>query len=1537
MAQYTNKSSNFARLSKFLFFNFLKKIFIILCAVALALIALPTAAVFTVQHPKVQQYLVNEAAKTLSNKLRTKVSVGSVRFRLFNRLVLNDVYVQGLSGDTLIFVSRLTGSLTNLHLPGRYVEVGTLSLSNARLHLEKDTAGVFNLGSLISRLKSHPDSLPPKEASERPFHLQVHNVEADELSFSYIDHRQQGAESDSAIDFKHVIVNDISFRVSDLSMAGDTMQCRLEYLRFRERSGFHLRRMSGDVSVAPTFIEVKKLAIRDDFSDINAKYYRMDYDSFADFFSYVEKVKMSADFTASDVDLYTIAFFAPKMAKLHLNVTLTGLVGGEVSNLKGNGLLLGFGRGTEAKVNFSMQGLPDPQNTFFMFDVKNLTSNPEDIATTDLLALNHRYAKHSALLQQLGKVQGKARFTGFLSNFVADGALRSEIGTLIGDLSFTPAADSAMLINGTLGTDNFHLGKLLNDSIMGKINFYGKVSGTFKSIHSLSLNADLNIPLVELYGYPYRSTKLKGLITEKSFRGELLCGDANMSLDFSGIANFEQEKSQFDFKLQLHHADFAATGLNRRDSLSQLTLAAVANLEGNSIDNFSGNLTISSAKYTSSLGELPVASIRLTAKHSGNTESLSLKSDVLEANLSAKGHMVNIVPALDSVLRYFIPACHNLLQAPPATAKMHGKAQQPPKAAKQPEKFEYTFSLLTKNAEKLQQLVTPSITIADGTSLSGCISSDISRVTLALNAPGIRYDELAFAGVRLNVEPQNSSLSLTLKAVEASGKGLKLHDWEMTGTLQNSLLALTSGYKTSAAASGLLKTQVAFFENGHGKKGMDVELFPSTLALSDMLWSLSESRVRIEDKRYAIDGFTLGNDRQQLHVNGVISSSTGDTLLCELRNLSVAPLMRTLPGTAALTGVVSGSIAVRGMLAPMPLFLADLKASAVTFAKNPVGDVTLHTSIAENEKDVSVQLRIDKDGEENLNVTGTLKSNGEAQAQATLNKLCLHHVSPMMTGTLSDIGGTLSGALNVTGPLKRLQLNGKLLLSQGQLKVDYLNSTFKMSGPVALENSTLQISGMTVTDDANNTGKLSFTLANLTTPADLRYSLKIAPNNFHVFNTTARHNDYFYGQGYATGTVQIDGKPDETGINVAATTNDKTSLSILLGSKAQVQSRNFIDFVTPDDKVEPQKEEAPARKTNIKVDVNLHATNDANLTLVLNQNTGNAIKATGSGNIKFEIEPAKNVFRMFGSYAIQRGEYSISIQNIVNKKFKIDNGSTIGFNGDPAAATANIHATYKVRAPLSDLFSDTTGRYDRAIPIDCKVSLTGNLADPELKFEIDAPTADNETKDRMQAQLSTEDNMTMQFLSLLLIDRFIPQQNISGYGQTIGNITLGGLVSSQVFSQITDLMSRFANISFSMGLNDSYEDPDWELSLNKDITDRITLSANLEHQSQRNQLNPNGSEYLSRDVDLEVTLDKSGRVRVKAFSHSNDQYTEMVAGSNRYGVGVFYQEDFDSFADLWKSIFHSKKRKKKPDEAIVTSQENRQKPDAPPDNSNGEL
>jgi flavorubredoxin len=63
------------------------------------------------------------------------------------------------------------------------------------------------------------------------------------------------------------------------------------------------------------------------------------------------------------------------------------------------------------------------------------------------------------------------------------------------------------------------------------------------------------------------------------------------------------------------------------------------------------------------------------------------------------------------------------------------------------------------------------------------------------------------------------------------------------------------------------------------------------------------------------------------------------------------------------------------------------------------------------------------------------------------------------------------------------------------------------------------------------------------------------------------------------------------------------------------------------------------------------------------------------------------------------------------------------------------------------------------------------------------------------------------------------------------------------------------------------------------------------------------------DLDIEIKLDRSGSFRLNLFSHSADQYTNFLDNSQRNGVGVTYQTEFNSFRTFFRNIFMSRKKR----------------------------
>ena len=56
------------------------------------------------------------------------------------------------------------------------------------------------------------------------------------------------------------------------------------------------------------------------------------------------------------------------------------------------------------------------------------------------------------------------------------------------------------------------------------------------------------------------------------------------------------------------------------------------------------------------------------------------------------------------------------------------------------------------------------------------------------------------------------------------------------------------------------------------------------------------------------------------------------------------------------------------------------------------------------------------------------------------------------------------------------------------------------------------------------------------------------------------------------------------------------------------------------------------------------------------------------------------------------------------------------------------------------------------------------------------------------------------------------------------------------------------------------------------------------------------------DFDMGIKLDRSGSLKLKMFSHSSDDYTSFLDNSQRNGVGLSYQKEYDNLADYLRSL-----------------------------------
>ena len=63
------------------------------------------------------------------------------------------------------------------------------------------------------------------------------------------------------------------------------------------------------------------------------------------------------------------------------------------------------------------------------------------------------------------------------------------------------------------------------------------------------------------------------------------------------------------------------------------------------------------------------------------------------------------------------------------------------------------------------------------------------------------------------------------------------------------------------------------------------------------------------------------------------------------------------------------------------------------------------------------------------------------------------------------------------------------------------------------------------------------------------------------------------------------------------------------------------------------------------------------------------------------------------------------------------------------------------------------------------------------------------------------------------------------------------------------------------------------------------------------------------DLDIEIKMDKTGLFRLNLFSHSADGYTNYLDNTQRNGLGMTFQKEFDRVLDFLRDFFTGKRKR----------------------------
>ena len=1476
------------------------------------MIALIFGILIVAQSPKVQTFLAQKAIKSVEKSIDGKITIEKLSLRPFDAIVLKNIaiidnspYSDTAKGyeaiDTLFRADYVTATFSIKGLFGaNKLKIKSAAVRNGELNLvmppEKDSSTRMNLVRVLNLGTSQ------KESSNG-----ISRVEIDNFRFrlkNYNSYEKKDIRK-GIIDWSDLDVKVTRLRGHGIKINGKVIQGVADELSLMEKSGYIAKNITGSAKVGEGRVSIRNVRIKDSWSDIHAPSITMTYKDKTAWSDFVNKVRMEIKLDKSHVDMESIGFFAPALKQTVMTADMSAVYEGYVNDFSVRNLnIKTHDSNLSGIINGRITGLPasrgmmtDVKLKNFSFTLAGLEKCIKGWAPKAKIPIGG-YAPDEVFVFNGG-------FSGPLNRLSVRGKAKSGAGGLSTTLDIRNLIDKnrAIAIGGDISTDNLDIGKILNIKKLGECSLKTTMSASLgKSGQSVNIDS-IKIFKLKALGYEYHDIAAIGKYEDEAFDGKIVCSDPNLNFIFQGTftPSAKRKNAVYQFYANVGYANLHALNIDKKEP-SGLSLKTMANFKVVNEKDVIGNIDIKDLVLDDMHGLHNVGDISISSHVNDDAYRIKLGSAFANASYVGSGFFDDFIKDLKAVTAgREIPALFK-----DTLAARQGN--------------EYMVSMEFHDTKDVLAFFVPGLYIADSTTVNmnintaGLLQGNLKSRRIAFMDKYIKNvsAEIDNAGKELSGEIISDEIRLSPIVIENNRLLIYAKD-------NNIGLGFSYDNESELTNSGEIYMRGRLMRE-NGFPALKAEVLPSNIYLNSNGWAIGHSDISLDNKGIKIDKLSINNNLQSILIDGGYSKTLTDTLNITLDKFDIGLLNNFMKKDYGLKGRIGGYVVLSSPPGNGPGIQMNMKCDSTYFAGERAGNLDLSCIADKTGKVFNISCKNDIDGENTIDGSAVYISKKKTlEGHLSLNSFNIGYAEPFLKDIFNVMQGRLTAEIAFDGPVNKLNINSESVdISDGKLGVDFTNVVYDVNGKADINSKGVYFNNISITDRYGAGGQVNGSIK-WDHFKDMSFDTRIVINEAEVMDIPESAGAGFYGNVFATGTVGIKGPSDAILIEADASTSKSGNFNVTMSQGASANSSDLLVFkgLELPDETDPYEEMmthlAKKKSSTGKLGIRLHINVDPGTEAIIeiDKESGNVLSGRGNGTINVEVQPAGDIFNLNGDYNITGGKYHFDALGIVKKDLIIQNGSTIKFNGDIMDSELDIKAIYKTKASIGTLIADTTSTTRRNV--ECVLSLKDRLSSPRVGFAIDIPDLDPTTQAAVENALSTDDKVQKQFLSLLVSNSFLPDER-SGIvnNSRMLNTTVADIMSNQLNNILETL-----NIPVDLGL-------DYQNSHGSDIFD-VALSTALFN----NRVIVNGTignrkfnttttnQEIVGDLDIEIKLDKPGSLRLKLFSHSADQYTSYLDNSQRNGVGLTYQKEFNNFKEFFANLFKSKKRRMAEKEAML--------------------
>lgn len=1479
-----------------IFYKILRALLVSLIVIA---VTVPALLFVALSLPSVQGRIARVAERELSTLLGAQVSIESLKMSPFNRAMLRDVTLT-VEGDTVLTAKRIGGGVNVMELlRHRRVVINYVELIGAKASVWRATPEApYNIQPIMDALTKKQ---PRKQSA---FQLGINTVLIRNLEARY-DVLSAPEPEPGRFSADHIAVSDFNADVVIPTVGRTAQDVKIKRLRLRERSGLEITDLKGVYIMSPTILSLEGLTFEMprsylEFSDLTFR-----RDEGAALSESLLNTPLSLTLSPeSHITPADLAPLFPPLAKLVEPADVELDIDGTISGA--------------TRVTFDVYDTADRYTLAFYADL----TEPLDSAARRIDGLHLTASATSPFIREIAgeavrlpAAVDSARYVtvdieGALSasHVSAEGELSTDAGRVAFEAGVSGYAGRRPHFDFSLSSIGLDAGRLTGNPDLGLVALTTSGEGILMPRRLPAGGITLSLDTLDWRGRRLTGVEFDGEIDAKgNYHIVLESGDPLADFNISAAGIWSGGEKMVSLDAVVNGLDMALAGPRP----GTLSLRADVDLFGNSVDDIQGTAAITDISFTEPDGKrMAVNTVRVVA--AGGVDApdriLSVYSDLLDARIQGKYYVSTLVPQLREIAMQSFPALRDDRKTEPQSTDNRFK-------------YRLTVKDLDEWTSRMDYGQLP-VSVLGTLAISGNVDYPARNLRMNLDLPYLRQGNKLIDSTQViaSVDGSTGRSILYITSDIPTKEGYMRFNMQTKASHDEVGTRLWWNIKRDARYDGDISLD-ASISRIDGRPAARINLLPGEATFNDSTWTVNPAVIDVKPGRVTVDGIDVRRSGQYVTINGVASADTLDVIDIGVLNINLDYIFESLGLDKVLIGGnATGNFYASNLLSKEPhLETPGVEVTDVSYNKVVLGDAVARSHWDGREGAVILDVDIaPHDGGRHSRIDGALyplKDSLDLKIDA--NNVNVAFMKPYMQAFTSDVSGRGTGKVHLFGTFKFVDITGEVYGEDIRLKVDFTNTYYTTSDMIRMTPGEIRIDRATVRDDRGQTGVLSGVVRHkYFGQASFDFSVTDV-DGMLVYDEPARTGADWYGRVFGYGDAHISGEPGEVNINVNLRTAPGSTFTYVNNDMKVASNYDFITFrdrgVLAFGETETLEEQEPATVRTLRelmaggpqdnsddynITLQVEITPQAQINMIMDPDASDIIRSNGTGTLQIGYESRTDHLGMVGKYVLEKGKYNFTLQDIIIKDFSIRRGSRIEFNGDPYKAQLDITTALTINANLSDL--DESFLQDRElnrtkVPVDALVMVKGPLQEPEITYDIDFPTLNEDTKRKINSIISTDEMKSTQIIYLLALERFYTPDYMGG---TTSGSELMSVASSTISSQLRNMLGHLAdnwNIAPSIRSDKrDFSDVEVDVGLSSSLlNNRLLFNGNFGYRDK----SLNSTQFVG-DFDIEYLLNNAGTWRLKAYNRFNDQNNYLRSAETTQGVGIAFRRSFDGFRSL---------------------------------------